>query len=255
MIVPPLPNPIFKPEHYPRAPIREALIDLQVTPSEKVTLCLLEQVKQEVQSEFPVFKKRGVFEAKYSAGANVGASAQQKETGFAFFSGDGLHVLQARVDGFTFSRLAPYDCWESLRDQARRYWAIYRRCIGELGINRIAVRYINQVDIPNAPVDLDDYFLTAPRIGAQLPQAFDRFQLQVEASQPDLGSNAIVIVTQALVKSSSVDTVSVIVDIDAFVQGISAADDEAWPTLEALRVRKNDYFEGSITDRTRELFR
>ncbi len=32
------------------------------------------------------------------------------------------------------------------------------------------------------------------------------------------------------------------------------SDDEVWALLEALRNRKNEFFEGCITDKTRELF-
>jgi uncharacterized protein (TIGR04255 family) len=48
---------------------------------------------------------------------------------------------------------------------------------------------------------------------------------------------------------------SVVLDIDVFKPdaGLSS-DSEAWSLLELLRDRKNDFFEGCITDKTRSLF-
>ena len=48
---------------------------------------------------------------------------------------------------------------------------------------------------------------------------------------------------------------SVILDLDVFKDGVEVvSDDELWALLETLRNRKNEFFEGCITDRARELF-
>lgn len=247
--------PLLRNEHYPHAPIKEALIDLQLEPSERLTVSGLEKLREQVKSEFPTCRKLGLFEGKFSGGANLQASAKQEDTGFIYDSSDKKHVLQTRINGFTFSRLAPYDTWESLRDQARHYWNLYLQHVGDVAIHRVAVRYINQIDIPSSKIDIDEYFQTAPRIGAQLPQGLNKFQLQVEAPLLEINSNALVLLTQVWVPPISPDHVSVVLDIDVFAHGLMIGEREAWDLLEALRVRKNDYFEGSITEKTRELFR
>lgn len=47
--------------------------------------------------------------------------------GFLLSSSDKLRIVQARLDGFTFSRLAPYETWERLRDEAKSAWRIRKR--------------------------------------------------------------------------------------------------------------------------------
>jgi len=228
------------------------LIDLQVALPPQVTIETLGRIHKEIQTEFPIMKKRMFMEAELSAGEQVGASAKQKHLGFAFYNGTNEYVFQARLDGFTFSRLAPYDSWEDLRSQAQRYWDLYRQYTSAVHIHRVALRYINQINIPKRQIDFDDYFLTIPKIGPKLSQALGQFLMQLQLPQPDLG--ALAIVTQTLTPPQTAEQVSVILDVDIFVQQQQMSDDDAWTLVESLRVRKNDLFEGSITDKTRELF-
>ena len=248
----PLPQSLFEPRRYPRAPIKEALIDLQVTLPRDVTIETLQLIHKEIQADYPNTKKRMFVEGELSTGDQVGASAKQRHMGFAFYSANNQYVFQARLDGFTFSRLAPYDSWEDLRERAKKYWAIYRKYAPPIHVHRIALRYINQINIPNRPVEFDDYFLTIPKIGPKLPQALGQFLMQLQLPQPDL--EALAIVTQTMAPPPTPEYISVILDIDLFVQQQQMSDEEAWTLVEALRIRKNDLFEGSITDKTRELF-
>jgi uncharacterized protein (TIGR04255 family) len=47
--------------------------------------------------------------------------------------------------------------------------------------------------------------------------------------------------------------VSVLLDIDAFVQGLEVTAETGWRIIERLRHEKNSAFEYSITDATRKL--
>jgi uncharacterized protein (TIGR04255 family) len=50
--------------------------------------------------------------------------------------------------------------------------------------------------------------------------------------------------------------IPIILDLDLFVERPQVAnEEELWALFEKLRVRKNEYFEASITDKTRELIR
>lgn len=74
------------------------------------------------------------------------AKTTAKKIGFQFWDAEKVRVFQARLDGFTYSRLAPYDCWEDLCGEARRLWRQYREFAKPERVSRIAVRYINRLD-------------------------------------------------------------------------------------------------------------
>lgn len=239
--------------HYENAPITEALIDIRVELPVNVTgLELLETIHDRVRAGYPGKKKRIYVAGRFSAGDEVGASASQMPMGFSFSSDDGKQVFQARRDGFTFSRLRPYFSWHELRDEARRLWDIYREVVNPEKITRVAVRYINQIDIPMSPIEYKDYFRTTPEVSPDLPQALSGFFMQLQFPQTDF--DGLLILTQTSAPPPSPTMTSVILDLDVYKQTEMASDRDIWGLLETLRDRKNMFFEGCITERTRALF-
>jgi uncharacterized protein (TIGR04255 family) len=237
--------------HYENAPITEALIDIRVElPASVVGLQALESIHNRVKEWYPTRNKRLYLQGQFSAGDAIGASATQTEMGFAFSSGDGKQIFQARRDGFTFSRLRPYGSWPELRDEARRLWHVYREAVNPEKITRVAVRYINQIDIPIAATDYKDYFRTIPEVSPDLPQGLSGFFMQLQFPQTDLWG--MLVLTQATLPYPA--TNSVILDLDVFKVTETVSDEDVWAMLETLRDRKNEFFEGCITERTRALF-
>ncbi len=239
--------------HYANAPIKEAIIDIQVQNPPSLTLASFENAGilpppgYTERHPLMVGHVRGQLEEGV-----LKASAGQDQLGYAFVGGEGRQVVQFKVNGFTFSRLAPYRTWEQLRDEARTLWNSYRQIVGTVEVARVGLRYVNQLDLPLPIRDFRDYIRLYPEISPDLPQEMTGFFVQVQIPQDDLG--AMLILNEAMVPPSAPNVVSVVLDIDVSKQGFSPqSDDDVWSTLDALRVRKNLVFEGCITNNTREL--
>lgn len=238
---------------YENAPITEALIDIRVELPPDVKLDALEAIHGKVKDLYPGKQRRFYVQGRFSGGDEIGATAKQTVMGFVLSAEDGRQLYQVRLDGFTFNRLRPYGNWRDLRDEGRRLWEIYRLEVNPLKIARVAVRYINQVDIPAKAIDYKDYFRTTPEVSPALPQALSGFFMRLQFPQADFGGT--LILTQASIPPPKPDMNSVVLDIDVFKEGVGTArDDEIWGLIETLRIRKNEFFEGCITDRARELF-
>lgn len=239
---------------YPRAPITEALIDIRVTLPERITVADLARVDIGDDVGYPQRRNQFAGEAHIAIGEQLGASTRQTHVGYAFVSSDERQIVQVRLDGFTFSRLAPYDRWETFREEAHRLWTLYRSVAEPVGIIRVAVRYINRLDLPLPMEDLTDYLRTVPEVSSDLPQGLGSYLMQLEIPQEDMGAS--VLLNEALLQSPDIDTASVLLDIDLFRPlEASIAEEELWDLLDQFRVRKNEVFEACITERTRELFR
>ena len=239
--------------HYENAPITEALIDIRVElPASEAGLQVLESVHDGVKNTYPGKKKRLYLQEQLSAGDEFGASATQTVMGYSFSSEDGKQIFQARRDGFTLSRLRPYGSWPQLRDEAHRLWDAYRGAVNPERITRVAVRYINQIDIPLSAIDYKDYFRTTPEVSPELPQVLSGFFMQLQFPQTDFGG--LLILTQTAVPPPNPATNSVILDLDVFKQTEMVSDEDVWRLIETMRNRKNEFFEGCITEKTRVLF-
>jgi uncharacterized protein (TIGR04255 family) len=239
--------------HYDKAPIKEAIIDIQIENSPSLTLANFEKV--EISPPRGYAERQKVMVGQLRGQLEEGiltATAKQDQMGYAFVGGEGKHVVQFRVNGFTFSRLAPYQTWQQLRSEAKTLWESYRQIVGALPVVRVGLRYVNQLDLPMPMRDLRDFIRLYPEVSADLTQQLAGFFLQVQIPQEDLG--AMLILSEATVPPSGPDVASVVLDIDVFKQGLKLeSDDEVWNALEALRLRKNLIFEGCITNNAREL--
>src|SRR5205085_11332812 len=166
---------------------------------------------------------------------------------------DRLQAVQARLDGFTFSRFSPYLNWLQLVTEGRRLWEIFVKTTQPQAVQRVAVRYINQINIPISDekvLRFEDYLQTCPVIGPQAGQDLEQFFMRLILPQKDLAAQ--LILTEALLPAQG-STVGVILDIDLFRENASIGVDspEIWSILDEFRSRKNRYFEASITENAR----
>jgi len=235
--------------------LTEALIDIRVSLPDSVTLDKLATIEPKVATDYP--KRRSQFsgEFQFSAGPSSAASVAQRTIGFAFGSADDRQLFQARLDGFTFNRLAPYERWETFRDEARRLWGVYRATVAPEAITRVAVRYINRLDLPSSLHDFADYLSTYPQIAESIDSGLSGFLMRLEMPQTDI--NSVLILSESLVPAAAADHdgPAVVLDIDLFrvLERSVVGDDELWEILDVFRSRKNKVFEACITDKTRGL--
>ncbi len=235
------------------APITEALLDLQVQFGRELEVDELLPIHDRVRSQYPTRKQRVQLEARFDVQSRSAIHPEVKPVGFFFWSTDERQAIQARIDGFAFSRLRPYQSWQSLRDEARRLWAMYREAAQPRTISDATLRYINRIELPR-PLEFEDYLATFPRLGAGYPNALTGYLMRIVAPY----RQATVSVTQTIDEAGVTDaTVPVILDIlvhrKTDVPAVS--DDACWTTFEDLRSIKNEVFFGSLTDKADNLFR
>ncbi len=245
-------------QNYSKAPISEALINLNVEFGSEVTLESLKEIQRSIELDYPQQEGMIVAQGQFQIGSNVTATASQTPVGYRFSSSDKKRVFQARLDGFTFSQLEPYHTWETLRNEARRLWKVYSLVTHPKSIQRVAVRYINRLDLPvdaSGSLNFQDYLRTVPEVSPDLSQGLiSDYFMRLQIPQEDL--RASLILNEALIPSVKQGTISVLLDIDLFSTiEFSPDSDEVWSLLEQFRDRKNVIFEACITDKTRELLK
>jgi uncharacterized protein (TIGR04255 family) len=243
-------------EVFRNAPITEALIDIRAELPDSASLPVLEKLHNLIKVEYPGKKSRKKFEAQIQLKEEQEPlkTTTFQQDGYYFTSPDGKRIVQYRLDGFSVNRLRPYSRWEDLRDEARRAWDIYATHTNPLAVSRLAVRYINSIEIPSQSFDYDDYFTAVPKIPEGLPQLLQHFFTRTVIPFFEQGATAVVIQTPSE-KRDPVNT-AIILDIDVFVEKSMPPEDRMiWEIFEELRRIKNEIFFKSIKDKTKELFR
>lgn len=242
--------------HLANAPITEAIIDLRVRLPSGFQVTELSSLREMVQDRYPDGKERRLITGGFGmkAGKPVIQPPEDKGIdGYVLRSADNKQVAQFSKGGFTLSRLKPYTHWEDILAEAKDLWQLYVAKASPELVTRIAVRYINQLNIP-LPINNFTRYLTAPpNIPDTIPQAMSHFLTRVVVHDVELDTTANI--TQALQKSPSPDYVTIILDIDTYKQKERGFDEsDIWLTLGQLRDLKNRIFFDSITEETARLF-
>lgn len=240
-----------KPRHLSRAPITEAVIDIRITlPKASRTLEYLTAL--DVQFGELYLDRKDIKEFQYRVQFDRPAVDEKTSTqlGFRYTNAESTQVIQATVNGFTFSRLPPYEDWGRLKQEAERTWNIYSEHVRPETITRVAVRYINKLVLPRPVVELDHYLRYVPKVPKVLPQVLGAYLSRIVV--PDPHKDLTAIITQSFPPSPT--EVSPILDIDVFSERVFADADEAWDAIDHLRDFKNQIFFDCITEKTAKLF-
>lgn len=170
-----------KQRHLSRAPIAEAVVDIRASLPQSFEITELSRLPDEVSGNFlapePMKGFGGTFEFGKDLEQPRSQAIDKGVVGYSYKSVDSTKVLQLRKDGFTLNRLKPYDDWSNLRDEARQLWNIYLSLAHPESISRIALRYINHLNIPISgdQLNLDEYLISAPQVPNELPQTILSF--------------------------------------------------------------------------------
>jgi len=243
-----------KQRHLTNAPILEAIIDFRVKLPPAFNPEDFSSLSRDLSDRYPKNGPRRIFAGSFGMKKDK-PFIQKPEIkgiqGYIFKSEDEKNIAQFRVDGFTFSRLNPYTEWESVFSEAKNLWEIYSSKSSPELISRIAVRYINRLDLPTKMKEFEEYLTAPPRVPESLPQKVSQFLNRIVIHEADIAANII----QVLVKSPKPDHIGVILDIDVYKGSkVGINESSVWSEFGRLREMKNRIFFGSITENTARLY-
>jgi uncharacterized protein (TIGR04255 family) len=238
-----------------RPPITEALIDLRVDGAEPATIELTQELTSRLSNDYPQVREQRRFEATIGVAEGQHPEAMAQDLGLRgalFTSGDGKLTAQFRSDGFTFNRLHPYTSWEEIYPEAMRLWAEFLDVFRPERVTRVAVRYINHIQLPGGELQLSEYLNSPIIVPRGMPAKLTGFLNSVLLSDGETGCSARV--THSLEPQTQAGFV-LLLDIDAFQEGDwGPADESIESALGSLRSLKNNVFFSSLTSQALKRF-
>ncbi|MGA9071357.1 MAG: TIGR04255 family protein, partial [Terracidiphilus sp.] len=165
-------------EHLRNAPIVEAVIDFRIVQQEQVSSETFSDLGSYIGEQYTKTGSIQSIEARFGVihGKPLGASQIQTDLGTRYQTA--TEIAQFRVDGFTFSKIAPYTTWEEVSVEAFRLWKIYVEIAKPRWVSRVAVRYINQMRLPNVK-NHGEYLTASPQLPLPIPQMARDFLTRV----------------------------------------------------------------------------
>jgi uncharacterized protein (TIGR04255 family) len=172
-------------------------------------------------------------------------------------SADKTQVVAFNRSGFSFSRLPPYQRWQSFRDEAKRLWTIFRSATGETLITRFGLRYINRVHIPFNR-SMGDFLTLYPEVPPNADGSLRRVgssYMRVDGVVNEIRDGRLII-QQAMLPPEREGFATLSLDFDISVAALSGMrEDFVWEMLERARNVKNQLFVASLKPDFLETFR
>ena len=243
--------------HLGKAPIAEALISLHIAPLLNERLPAFQAAAIEIREEYPYSESLAQLEFGFqvTVGSGVQTSHRDEPLGLRLTSRDKRQIAVFKRDGFVFSRLPPYERWDSFRSEARRLWDIYRGRVGPVKVLRFGLRYINKLHIPFGQ-EVDKYLNLCPQIPNNpdgTPMVMNSSYLRVDTILKEPAGQ--LIIQQASLPPEKEGYASLSLDFDLQFANQQTDDQHVWLILEAARRVKNQLFVDSLKPTYLETFR
>ena len=234
-----------------RPPIVEALVDLRasVPGDPKMFKALADALKD----EFPTRQDRRDIKAKMEVkdGKLVPSDVHsQVFGGVRIANADQTIYVQFRPDGFTLNNMKIYVGGDQLIEKSLTLWELLVERTKPEIVSRVALRYINRLELPLIEgAEFNRYLTSPPELPEGGPQLISEFLSRIVGHDEQRQATAVVI--QQLKKQQAGPPITITVDVNVFQTGDFPVDSTALrEVLDSLRMLKNETFFSLLTDET-----
>lgn len=242
-------------EDITKPPAIEAIIELKFPPPEEaVSVDIFADLIKEFESEFPVVKKFYMHMAKLDLGQQSASNTQghTRQLGYNLQTAEtgNYQTVWFHLDKLLVSNVGLYCGGDPLIELFERAWKAYVKCTNYKKADRLAMRYINKIEMH--PDDLHKRLTVLPALPEVDSPIFINEMMCSSAVADEKLENKANLNYFFKTKSQAEDgteKIEVFIDIDAYYQG--EIDNQKWDIirskLESIRKFKNIFFLGSFT--------
>lgn len=240
-------------------PIVEAILDIDCDMPPGWQLSAVEASARDCfRSQYPKFCTQYFQEHKFEGKADAppATSIRHGVAAYQFMHEDQKQLVQLRVNGFSFNRLAPYTDLDDLLPEIERTWKLFVQLVAPVLIKQIRLRFINRILVPleSGTVDLDQYLKIGPRLPDESGMKLSGFLNQIAARDVQTGYT----INAALTNQPVEDKYLPIVFDNCVIASLESREPDDWDwilsTIRELRALKNRVFKESVTPKCLALF-
>jgi len=238
---------------YNNSPIIEAVCEFKFGKDTNWDMTVPGIIYNEIQKEFPHKEQHANQNINLPTEDTPGEAHINIINMARFLSKDKKTIIQVGQNTLSINRLQPYVNWSEFSSLIQYAFNILSRKVVLNSIQRVGLRYINRIEIPQKSVILDDYFKFRPFFGDELQRNYSGFM--VGCMFPFFGGRDSCKVELTNVVPENKDASAFMLDIDYSLikpQGIRVEQSLEWVDKAHEEVEK--IFEGCISNQLKDLF-
>ena len=243
---------------YKNAPIIEALCEFTFVPMpapEGHFFMLPGLLKAELGADYAGSPREQRLQSVTLPGEQTNITVQDSLFRIQMPTGDGTRLLSVGPNTLSVSMLKPYgeDGWErEFLPRITKALKAYKKVAKPLSVSRIGVRYINQIQIPDAEADVENYIALKDSAPELLKATLVSFVRRQEYVKDDTTK---VIITYAKTIPTMPNHTGLLLDIDTIWDSKTINEEkDIIRKVKDLHRLEGAVFEALITDSARELF-
>jgi uncharacterized protein (TIGR04255 family) len=242
---------------YRNPPLEEALCEFQFAPGAEWDFAFHIQFLERFRPEYAgKVRRQQMMEAGIQVGPQQTEPAmtmKQGQSRLQYLSADETRIVGIGPDVLSIHVLRPYDKWEDFEARVKRAFGVYREVARPAGVKRLALRYLNRIQLPLDRVRLEDYFTSPPRLPETVPAAIQTILTRFESVYNDAPVR--LTVTFASLEAPAGSSAYLLdTEVSQEWKESPLPLDEALTVVQNLKQRQTDAFESMITEKTREVF-
>ena len=246
---------------YRNPPIQEAVCEFRFAPENEWSPIYPSSFFEKIRGEYPgkprEQKMMNIDKASNAAQPglppNLAGMVLNEVTRLQFFSADEKNVVSIHPDVLSNSVQRPYPGWETFKPSISSALNTYVGVAAPLGIRRIGLRYINQIEVSGGISALLECLVCPPPMVPAVDCRVENFGLRTEYIYNDQPITVVVTLARVIAPEGRC---SCLLDIDTSREWPAEPLNlkEAMNFVQDLRDRERHIFESLITDRARERF-
>jgi uncharacterized protein (TIGR04255 family) len=247
--------------HLPNAPIVEAVIEIQARATTEWEEKRVTALTAELLKDYPKQQSQQRFQTslKFDTSCEPGEAHQNISPpsfmGVTCHTDDEFQYGRFNRDSFVFGHLRPYPDWGRFLREAMRLWGLHCSIAEPTLVQRLGLRFINQIPLPPEKTDLDLYLNDGPQTPRGLDVVYANFfhsDIMVATGHP----YRINLVRTIQPSAGDLSRPALVVDIDVSTTETSPVEDnEIYQRLGEMRWLKNKAFFGTLTESTIATFK
>lgn len=239
---------------YTNPPIIEAICEFRFTPDTEWDATVPGLIYTAVKDRFPKKEQRIIQNVEIPSPTRGEVKVQQSRRA-VFLTEDKNTQIQIATHLLAINRLKPYTKWDDFKADIEQTLNNLTDNVDIKELQRIGLRYINQIEIPSPNIELEEYFEFRPELGQKLSTA-PMMEFIIGYVQPYADGRDRCKTQLRSATPTKPDGVTFILDIDYFLaKPRTVAFDQALKWVNEAHQNIENIFENCIKDPLREVFR
>ncbi len=244
-------------QRYPKPPVIEALCEIRLSAETPWDATIPGLFYETIRAVFPRKEQRIVQEIEFSMEPHGLQQRIRSTERMLFYAENRPLLVQVGPRVLAVNALKPYPSWSGFKPYIEKAWQCFQQVVDVKGIERVALRYINRIELSCKPNEIGRFFAFHLDLGPRLPgDRLVHFGLEGVFAFAKLRDRCRVkLFPETNDETKDSTTMALILDIEYFLArpgGVTPDNVVTW--IEEAHDRVEEMFEGSITDALRRQF-